>query len=140
MSFLLESAPHETNHLDGWLSLVEGTGFENRRWGNLSGGSNPSPSAEKRQTSKVLVCLFLCAAGINGRGQGLIFANRGSPAATRSQRVVIVCSLAEASGCDFYYAWPTAHSRAPLPILVPFAHSRDACSLSCFQLVLMLES
>ena len=30
---------------DGWLSLVEGTGFENRRWGNLSGGSNPSPSA-----------------------------------------------------------------------------------------------
>lgn len=30
---------------DGWLSLVEGTGFENRRRGNASGGSNPSPSA-----------------------------------------------------------------------------------------------
>ena len=30
---------------DGWLSLVEGTGFENRRRGNSSGGSNPSPSA-----------------------------------------------------------------------------------------------
>ena len=30
---------------DGWLSLVEGTGFENRRRGNSTGGSNPSPSA-----------------------------------------------------------------------------------------------
>ena len=30
---------------DGWLSLVEGTGFENRRTFTRSGGSNPSPSA-----------------------------------------------------------------------------------------------
>ena len=30
---------------DRWLSLVEGTGFENRRRGNSSGGSNPSLSA-----------------------------------------------------------------------------------------------
>ncbi len=40
----LESA----NHLDGWPSLVYGTGLENRRGGNSTGGSNPSPSARYR--------------------------------------------------------------------------------------------
>ena len=39
----LQSASYHST--DGWLSLVEGTGFENRRRGNSSGGSNPSPSA-----------------------------------------------------------------------------------------------
>ena len=38
-----QNAGHHST--DGWLSLVEGTGFENRRRGNSSGGSNPSPSA-----------------------------------------------------------------------------------------------
>ena len=41
--------PQQRQLKDGWLSLVEGTGFENRRWGNLSGGSNPSPSAHKKK-------------------------------------------------------------------------------------------
>ena len=43
-----ERTPYEiagSHSTDGWLSLVEGTGFENRRRGNSSGGSNPSPSA-----------------------------------------------------------------------------------------------
>ena len=34
-----------SNPKDGWLSLVEGTGFENRRTRKGTGGSNPSPSA-----------------------------------------------------------------------------------------------
>ena len=37
--------PRDMKNSDGWLSLVEGTGFENRRRGNSTGGSNPSPSA-----------------------------------------------------------------------------------------------
>ena len=51
-----QNAGHHST--DGWLSLVEGTGFENRRRGNSSGGSNPSPSAFLRvkSTSLVLLC------------------------------------------------------------------------------------
>ena len=46
--------------LDGWLSLVEGTGFENRRMGNCTGGSNPSPSALKeRALADAASALFL---------------------------------------------------------------------------------
>ena len=40
-----EDDSHTVKFEDGWLSLVEGTGFENRRRGNSTGGSNPSPSA-----------------------------------------------------------------------------------------------
>ena len=41
----LSESKSEVISMDGWLSLVEGTGFENRRRFTPTGGSNPSPSA-----------------------------------------------------------------------------------------------